>query len=300
MSDESGHCVDDTDRFTFYFGAASGSSRKALRKLDEPNVMLNYATKNNLPWNGIDRLFIDSGGYSFMKGMGEYETSNREYLKFITEHEPEMWALRDYPCEPEVLREHGRTVEDHQQMTTDRHRELLDLVDDPNYTVPGQPIAVIQGWTVDDYLQHINQMRAAGTLTEYVGIGSVCRRNQEDEIREIVLTVREELPDWITGIHAFGVKGSVLKYPRVREALTSADSQSYEMQAQWGVLHDLGPASKTWRDSALEYLRQKRRIRTILVGRDDADTKQQTLIAATDGGNTRSLDTDTDRSEADR
>jgi len=282
---------------TFYFGAASGSSRKALRKLDEPNVMLNYATKNNRPWGGIDRLFIDSGGYSFMKGKGEYETTNKEYLRFICEYEPELWALRDYPCEPEVLREHGRTVEDHQQLTTDRHRELLDLYGDPNHTVPGQPIAVLQGWSVDDYRRHIEQMQAAGTLTEYVGIGSVCRRNREKEIREIVLTVRKELPGWVDGLHAFGVKGSVLQYPRLREALTSADSQSYEMQARWGVLHDMDAGSKTWRDSALEYLRQKRRIRTILAGKDNADTEQQTLLAATDGGNNRALRPGIDRSD---
>jgi hypothetical protein len=296
MSEQS---TSGTERFAFFFGASSGSSRKALRKLDEPNVMLNYATKNNRPWDGIDRLFIDSGGYSFMKGKGEYETTNEEYLQFVCDHKPEIWALRDYPCEPEVLREYGRTVEDHQQLTTDRHRELLDLYEDPNYTVPGQPVAVLQGWTVEDYRRHISQMREVGTLTEYVGIGSVCRRNQEDEIREIVLTVREELPEWVEGLHAFGVKGSVLKFPRVREALTSADSQSYEMQAQWGVLHDLDAGSKTWRDSALEYLRQKRRIRTILTGKDDADTEQQTLLAATDGGNNCNVQPGADHSGGD-
>lgn len=273
-----------SESFTFYFGAASGSSRKALRKLDEPNVMLNYATKNNTPWEGIDRLFIDSGGYSFMKGMGEFETTNKEYLRFISEHKPELWALRDYPCEPDVLEEHDRTVENHQRMTTDRHRELLNLYEDPNYSVPGQPVAVLQGWRVDNYLRHLDQMKDAGTLTQYVGIGSVCRRNRESEIREIVLRVSEALPAWVDRLHAFGVKGSVLKFPDVRAALSSADSQSYEMQAQWGTLHDLDAGSKTWRDSALEYLRQKRRVRVALAGKDDADTEQQTLPVMTDGG----------------
>ena len=287
----------DTDRFTFFFGASSGSSRKALRKLDEPNVMLNYATKNNTPWAGIDRLFIDSGGYSFMKGKGEYETSNEVYLEYITEHEPELWALRDYPCEPDVLQEHGRTVEDHQRMTIDRHHDLLEVYERSD--VPGQPVSVLQGWSVDDYTRHIQQMLEAGTLSGHVAIGSVCRRNREEQIREIVLTVREELPDWVDHLHAFGVKGSVLRYPQVREALTSADSQSYEMQAQWGVLEDLDAGSRTWRDSALEYLRQKRRIRTILAGKDDGDSQQQTLVAATDGGNSRTDSTDTDQTSGD-
>lgn len=261
--------------FSFYFGAASGSSRKALRELHEPNVMLNYATKNNQPWDGIDRLFIDSGGYSFMKGKGEYGTSDAEYLDFLKEHEPELYALRDYPCEPDVLDEHDRTVRDHQRRTTERHVSLLNLLEDGE--IVGQPLSVIQGWTIDDYLTHVEELRDHDALTDYVGIGSVCRRNQEAEIRRIVLAVRDAVPPG-TKLHAFGVKSSVLRYPDVRHALASADSQSYEMQAQWGVLHDLDAGSKTWRDSALEYLKQKRRIRTVLAEKDDADTEQTTLF----------------------
>lgn len=264
----------DVNEFTFYFGAASGSSRKALRQLEEPNVMLNYATKNNKPWSGIERLFIDSGGYSFMKGKGEYETSDAEYLEFIDEHQPEVFALRDYPCEPDVLDEHGRRVEDHQRRTLDRHQNLLDLIADSR--VESEPLAVLQGWHVDDYLRCVDLFRDHGVLTDRVGIGSVCRRNQEAEIRRVILAVRDALPSKI-GIHAFGVKSSVLQYPDVREALTSADSQSYEMQAQWGSLHAKGAGRKTFRDSALEYLKQRRRIEELLAGEQDADTTQTLL-----------------------
>ncbi|SNZ12125.1 hypothetical protein SAMN06269185_1508 [Natronoarchaeum philippinense] len=285
---------ESADRFTFYFGAASGSSRKALRELHEPNVMLNYATQNNTPWDGIDRLFIDSGGYSFMKGKGEYTTSNAAYLEFLEDHSPTLYALRDYPCEPEVLETHGRTVREHQRMTTDRHRELINSLS--GFEISGQPISVLQGWTIDDYLNHVDEMRDAGTLTDYVGIGSVCRRNREAEIRRIILAVRKALPS-STRLHAFGVKGSVLQYPDVRDALTSADSQSYEMQAQWSVLNDLDAGSKTWRDSALEYLKQKRRIRTILAAKDDADTEQATLAPTTDGGTARYAETSLHRGE---
>jgi len=283
-----------TERFTFYFGASSGSSRKALRELHEPNVMLNYATKNNQPWSGIDRLFIDSGGYSFVKGKGEYGTGDAEYLDFVEEHTPDLYALRDYPCEPDVLNEHGRTVRDHQRRTTERHVSLLCELQDRE--IGGQPLAVVQGWKCADYLDHIDEIREHDALTDYVGIGSVCRRNQAAEIRRIILAVRGALSEEID-LHAFGVKGSVLRYPDVRRALASADSQSYEMQAQWGVLDDLDAGSKTWRDSALEYLKQKRRIRTILAEKDNADTEQATLLAVDGGRNARSVDTGTDRSD---
>lgn len=262
------------DGFTFYFGAASGSSRKALRQLEEPNVMLNYATKNNRPWDGIERLFIDSGGYSFMKGMGEYETTDSEYLDFVERHEPEIFALRDYPCEPDVLSEHGRTVDDHQQRTLARHIHLHDLLD--NSAVESRPLAVLQGWRLHEYLECIDLFRDHGVLTDRVGIGSVCRRNQEAEIRRVILAIREELPDSVE-LHAFGVKSSVLKYPDVRAGLASADSQSYEMQAQWSTLHAKGAGSKTFRDSALEYLKQKRRIDVLLAGESD-DATTQTML----------------------
>jgi len=273
-----------TDSFTFFYGASSGSSRKALRQLEEPNVMLNYATKNNQPWQGIERLFIDSGGYSFMKGKGEYETDDAEYLDFIEEHEPELWALRDYPCEPEVLDEHNRRVEDHQRRTLDRHRNLLSLLSGRD--VSGQPLAVLQGWQIEDYLRCVDLFREHGVLTKHVGIGSVCRRNQEAEIRRVILAIRDALPSSIR-LHAFGVKSSVLKFPDVREALASADSQSYEMQAQWGALNSKGAGSKTFRDSALEYLRQRRRIDTLLAGEEDDSSKQTMLPGVTalaDGG----------------
>jgi len=275
MGDTSGNA----DGFTFYFGASSGSSRKALRELHEPNVMLNYATKMNRPWGGIEQLFIDSGGYSFMKGKGEYGTSDGKYLDFIEKHGPDLYALRDYPCEPDVLNDHDRTVEDHQRRTLERHVSLLNKHEDRR--LDERPLSVVQGWRRSDYLDHIEQLRDHGAVTDYVGIGSVCRRNQAPEIRRIILAVRDALPA-TTDLHAFGVKVSVLRYPDVRDALTSADSQSYEMQARWGTLHDLDAGSKTWRDSALEYLKQKRRIRAIIAKQDDADTEQQTLFA--DGG----------------
>lgn len=273
--------TDTIDGFTFYFGAASGSTRKALRELQEPNVMLNYATKLNKPWWGIERLFVDSGGYSFILGKGEYGTSNEAYLDFIAEHEPELFALRDYPCEPEVLTEHDRTVAGHQTMTTDRHVALLDAIDARG--IDAQPVAVVQGWDPTDFAEHVDELRDHGCLTDYVAIGSVCRRNQEASIREVIRSVEAAVPSG-TDLHAFGVKGSVLQFPDVREALTSADSQSFDMRARWETTHTFD-ASMSWRDPALEYLKQRRRIRTILAGHEDAETSQQRLPAVVaDGG----------------
>lgn len=247
--------------FTFFYGAASGSSKKALRQMEEPNVMINYATENNYPWNGISNLFIDSGGYSFMKGKGEYTTSNSEYLRFIKKHKPEIFALRDYPCEPDVLEEHNRTVEQHQRMTTKRHRQLLELWESAWWT-KSQPVSVLQGWELEDYIQHLDQLRDNGVLTDYVGIGSVCRRNQDEDIKEIILRVREELPS-STNLHAFGVKKNILRFPEALEALNSADSMAYEYGEQFDSRVS-GTKRKSFRDSALAYLEFKKNLNSTL------------------------------------
>ena len=240
----------------FYYGAASGSSRKALRKMEEPNVLINYATQNNKPWEGIENLFIDSGGYSFILGKGEYTTSNREYLEYIEEHSPQVFALRDYPCEPDVLEKHGRSVRDHQDMTIQKHKELMRLI--PEYDIDSEPLCVVQGWELEDYLYHIDRLNEIGLLTDYVGIGSVCRRGQDEEIRRIILEVDRALPDRCR-IHAFGVKANVLRFGDVVDVLDSADSLAYEYSVMYNDRVS-GTRSKSFRDSALSYLEFKKKI----------------------------------------
>lgn len=113
-----GESVVQDDGFRFYYGCASGSDRKALRKMEEPNVMISFATANNTPFETIDNLFVDSGGYSQLHGNEEYQSSDTAYLDYVAEHTPEKYVLRDYPCEPELLWRHGRTVGEHQHRTT--------------------------------------------------------------------------------------------------------------------------------------------------------------------------------------
>lgn len=236
--------------------------------MEEPNVMINYATENNQPWEGIENLFIDSGGYSFIKGKGEYQTSDSQYLEFIKRVQPEIFALRDYPCESKVLEEHGRTVEKHQEMTTKRHRKLLDLWSDA-WWQSSQPVCVIQGWELDDYLRHLDQLRENGLLTDYVGIGSVCRRNQDEQIRDIVMRIRQELPPRCK-LHAFGVKKNILRFPDAFKALDSADSMAYEDSEKYSQRVS-GTKRKSFRDSALSYLQFKRKINSAIIEDDEMD-----------------------------
>lgn len=235
--------------FDLYYGAASGQQRSALRRLEPEAVMISYATACNSPFPGGYDLFIDSGGYHHMAaGTGEYDTPVADYFEYLRETEPDLWALRDYPCEPGLLEKTGRSVRENQQLTTESAVEMLPEADD----VPGQPVTVIQGWTRDQYLVHLHALKARGLLTDYVGIGSICRRNADPEIADIILAVRGALPDRCK-LHAFGVKGSVLKFKEVVEAVDSVDSGAYDW-AESRLPDRRATDSFTWRDSARAYL----------------------------------------------
>jgi len=220
--------------------------------------MLNYATKLNEPWDGIEDLFVDSGGYSFMLGKGEYGTSAAEYVEFLIDAAPTLWALRDYPCEQDVLDAHGRTVADHQELTLNAHRRVWDVAD--NRDVPGQRVSVLQGRTVGEYLDHLDTLRDHGVLADYVGIGSVCGRENIAEVRRIVTSVADEIPH--RDLHGFGVKRSaLLEFNDVTASLTSADSMAYTFAARYAAFKDNRPTD--WREVAYQYLQLKRRVAAV-------------------------------------
>jgi len=214
----------------FFIGEACGSQRSALRRLGYPYVMINYATKTNKPWQGIKELFVDCGGYSFFYKTGEYTTSDGHYIGYVLKWKPAYFALRDYPCEPELLARWGRTVVEHQQRTLEKHLRLLELVDERGVWRYSEPVAVLQGWTLEDYLRCYDMMAAHGVLTRirYVAIGTLCRRGQEATIRKIITGIRRSLPKKYK-LHGFGIKISSLRYKDVYDALYSADS------CAWGL-----------------------------------------------------------------
>lgn len=239
----------DRYQFDMFYGVASGQQRSALRRLEPEALMISYATANNKPWDGDYKLFIDSGGYHHMAaGTGEYDRPVEDYIDYLREVEPDLWAFRDYPCEPRLLEKTGRSVEENQRLTTEAAARMMPLADG----VPGQPVVVIQGWTREQYLAHLRELESLGLLTDYVGIGSICRRNSDLEIADVILSIRDALPDRCK-LHAFGVKGSVLKSLEVVKAVDSVDSGAYDWAAS--RFPDERPTEAfTWRDSARAYL----------------------------------------------
>lgn len=249
--------VEDYD-LTMFYGAASGQQRAALRRLEPEGVMISHATQNNTPWDDAP-TFVDCGGYHHMvAGAGEYEESDTEYLRYLLKHRPALYALRDYPCEPDLLRDLGRTVADQQQRSLDHHIDLWNEVS--GHKLSERAVSVVQGWTKEQYLAHLDDLRDHGVLTDYVAIGSVCRRGYDADIGEIVLEVRDALPSSCK-LHAFGVKGSVLRFREVCEALDSVDSAAYDYSESRVPSERSDGETFTWRDSARAYLNWRHNLR---------------------------------------
>jgi hypothetical protein len=99
-------------------------------------------------------------------------------------------------------------------------------------TAPHLPIVpVLQGWRADDYLRCAEMFEAAGIDLRaqlVVGVGSVCRRNEDWPPQVIFLDVHLRLR--LDNLHGFGVKGEVLRWSQ--GDLASADSMAWSFHAR--------------------------------------------------------------------
>jgi hypothetical protein len=172
---------------------------------------------------------LDSGGFTELNMYGQWETPPQDYVVHIRRYQNEIglleWASQqDWMCETFVLQRTGKTIEQHQQLTTDNLLELRHIASD----LPIIP--VLQGWTVSDYLRHAEQFEQAGinlANEPTVGIGSVCRRAKTTEIAELIT----ELYAHGIKLHGFGIKTDGIK--KYGFALQSADSMAWSQTASW-------------------------------------------------------------------
>ena len=172
---------------------------------------------------------LDSGGYSELSLYGEWRTTAWQYVAAVRRYRDEIgrlqWAApRDHMCEPDILARTGRTVAEHQRLTTADFIELRSVA-------PDLPIVpVLQGWCRGDHLHHAEQYERAGVdLSAYpvVGVGSVCRRQNTLSAYLIFTELARE-----TGLplHGFGVKTTGLLDYGAR--LASADSLAWSVSGR--------------------------------------------------------------------
>jgi hypothetical protein len=178
----------------------------------------------------VNEWMLDSGAFTELSQHGYYRTSPEEYAKQVIRWSRcgKMVAAvsQDWMCEPFILEKTGRTILEHQQDTIDRYRAIRDVVGDEVYLMP-----VLQGYHRYDYLAHLKQYGELLSPGQWVGVGSVCKRNADlEEIEQVVVTLHRARPD--LRLHGFGVKTTALESSLVRESLFSADSMAWSYAAR--------------------------------------------------------------------
>ncbi|MEU7822951.1 hypothetical protein [Catellatospora sp. NPDC049133] len=180
---------------------------------------------------------LDSGAFSELSAHGEWsvdpDTFGGRVYRLMDDlgTPPDFVSIQDWMCEPHMLAKTGLTVADHQALTLDSYLYLREEFPD----APWLPI--LQGWTVDDYLAHVEAYRAAGVdlaAAPLVGLGSVCRRSRTSEL----VTIVGALAARGLRLHGFGVKVSGLA--RCAHQLASADSLSWSAQARYEQIRMTG------------------------------------------------------------
>jgi len=218
-----------------FLGCCDGSTYRALRTLPHPiNVMVNYSSKvRSYPQNTRLR-FLDSGGFSYFFKAIEFDNRIDKYVNFVLKHNVDLFANRDYPCEPELLKKRHSTVLQNQMRTLDNQIKIERHINYHHPELFNRFVAVLQGWEPDDYIFMADTLNDHGLLTDLVGIGSVCRRNSNKAIKDVIMTIHEQFP--CLKLHGFGIKFGLLKDADVWEALHSVDSQAFRYNISAGPI----------------------------------------------------------------
>ena len=173
---------------------------------------------------------MDSGAFTELSRHGRYRHSPEEYaaqiLRWCQCGNMVAAVSQDYMCEPFILAQTGLTVADHQRLTIERYVAIRAAVGSAAYVMP-----VLQGYKPWEYLSHIEQYGDLLQSGQWVGVGSVCKRNANmEEIEQVLVQIHRYQPD--LQLHGFGVKLTALKSSLVRECLHSADSMAWSYSAR--------------------------------------------------------------------
>lgn len=178
----------------------------------------------------VGEWMLDSGAFTQVTTHGRYLDGPEVYAGQVR-----RWAgcghlaaavTQDFMCEGVALKKTGLTVADHQRLTVERYDALKELVGADAYLMP-----VLQGFWPDEYVDCLRLYGDRLESGQWVGVGSVCKRNAKvEEIERVLMAVRRERPD--LRLHGFGVKETALASSVVRKCLASADSMAWSYAAR--------------------------------------------------------------------
>lgn len=236
---------------------------------------------------------IDSGAFTELQQHGKFQTSPQEYIDALIRADEQIgdiaWAApQDWMCERPVREggtwngQHfagtGLTVDDHLHLTVDNFVLLEQLWYERGGYGDCPVMPSVQGEKIADYERCVRYYLDAGVkLAEdypVVGVGSVCRRQNTDEIGRIVRTLAQmDLP-----LHGFGVKIEGLA--RYGRWLTSADSMAWSknyrhMPPVDGCMGLRGKGVKNCANCMHAALEWRDRVLAALRGGDVGDVEEQ-------------------------
>jgi hypothetical protein len=185
---------------------------------------------------------LDSGAFTEIATHGGYRDEPEVYARQVA-----RWATcgqlvaavsQDYMCEPFILARTGLDVATHQRLTIERYDALRTLVGDAAYVLP-----VLQGFQPSEYVDHLRQYGERLRPGQWVGVGSVCKRNANpNAVAAVLLAIAGERPD--LKLHGFGVKKTSLTSDLIRSLLHSADSLAWSYNARRN-----GRDANDWREA---------------------------------------------------
>jgi hypothetical protein len=186
-------------------------------------------------WFRATDWILDSGAFTEITTHGRYRRGVEDYAGEI-----ERWTTgstgrllaavaQDYMCEPAALSKTGLTVWEHQEKTIERFDALRgELL---RRGCPTLVMPVLQGQLPDDYVRHARMYGTRIARGDWVGVGSVCKRN--GDVREVIgvlSAIRGALPG--VDLHGFGLKTNAIRAPVVRVLLATADSLAWSYHAR--------------------------------------------------------------------
>jgi len=229
--------ADSVPGFTFYLGAhrvpwleRSLWDRICFR---QPPLCLSYRTLREyreLPRAGVTWM-LDSAGFTELSKHGHWTITPQEYARDVQRYQREIGGLafaaqQDWMCEEEVLARTGLTVADHQRRTVDNYLELRAIAPDVLWA------PTLQGWTMGDYLEHIEMFYRAGVnlhALPRVCVGTICKRKKR-YLMQSALTLRAIHSEGLHNLHAFGAHLDLLKMSS--DVLVSSDSTAWSTHAR--------------------------------------------------------------------
>jgi len=198
-------------------------------KVDRAFVSVNVLSKRKSGFP-VNDWIMDSGAFTTISKYGKYPEPVSVYADHIRKWKNNgnlvAAVSQDYMCEEHMLERTGMSVKRHQELTIERYDALL-AEDTGVYIMP-----VLQGYTPISYVEHIRMYGDRLKPGMYVGVGSVCKRNQDPSSIVMVLrAIKKERPD--LRLHGFGVKTTALAWEYVRDNLESADSMAWSFAARY-------------------------------------------------------------------